>query len=190
MDSEHVVQWAKHTVEYLKNDKLSFEKVINDADLQGKLGFAMISTAMAACDSFAWVLYQSFDLRKANKALFCELLNDSRFFTKKKYYNEAVFYGLIRCGVIHQLYPKKAGISARIRDEILYVDRTRSHLYINSYALYCDVLEACEKIRDHFAGASEPEKTDYSLRLWIRQKIDDTEASKANLDFSALPVLP
>ena len=84
MNPNDVVDFADHTIDYLSNDEASFDNVLHNSALPGKLGFAMICTAMAAFDAFAWILYQSFDLRKNNKALFNELINDSRFFNKAK----------------------------------------------------------------------------------------------------------
>ena len=188
MNPNDVVDFANRTIKYLSNDKASFENVMGNSALPGKLGFAMICTAMAAFDAFAWILYQSFDLRKNNKALFNELINDPRFFNKAKYHNESVFYGIIRCGVMHQLYPKNAGISAQRSNTILY--GSNGQIVINSYALYCDVLEGCTKIRDYLAGLSDAEKMNYSLKLLLRRKIDEEESSGANLDVSTLPALP
>lgn len=187
MNPNDVVDFANSTIQYLSNDKASFENVLDNSALSGKLGFAMISTAMAAFDVFAWILYQSFDLRKTNKALFNELLNDRRFFNKKKYHSESVFYGIIRCGVMHQLYPKNASISARRTDIILYKHTDR--ICINSYALYSDVLEGCKKIRDYLSDLPDQEKANYSLKLLLRIKIDEEESSGVNLDISTLPKL-
>ncbi len=188
MNPNDIVDFANNTVGYLSRDKASFERVLDDSALDGKLGFAMICTAMAAFDAFAWILYQSFDLKKTAKAYFNELINDPRFFDKKKYLNESVFYGLIRCGVIHQLYPKNAGITAQDTATVLY--RHNGIVLINSYALYCDVLEGCTKIRDHLAALPEAEKLDYSLKLLLRRKVDEEEYSRASLDIAALPPMP
>jgi hypothetical protein len=180
MNQNHVVDFANQTIQYLTNDKASFENVINNRALSGKLGFAMICTAMAAFDAFAWILYQSFDLRKSNKALFNELINDTRFFNKAKYHNESVFYGIIRCGVMHQLYPKNAAIVAELTDTIFYKEKGK--IFINSYALYCDVLEGCKKICDYFVTLPNETKMNYSFKLLLRAKIDEEEYSDANLD--------
>ena len=187
MNPNDVVDFADNTINYLRNDKASFENVLDNPALDGKLGFAMICTAMAACDLFAWILYQTFDLKKSNKALFNELINDARFFNKTKYHNESVFYGIIRCGVVHQLYPKNAGITANKTSTILY--KHKGNILINSYALYCDVLEGCKKIRNYLAALSEVEKTNHSLKLLLRTKIDEEESSGANLDVETLPEL-
>jgi hypothetical protein len=188
MDPDDIVKFAEHTIEYLTNDKVSFESVLDDPKLAGKLGFAMICTAMAAFDVFAWILYQSFDLKKQDKALFNQLLNDSRFFKIKKYHNARVFYGMIRCGVIHQLYPKYAGITAQRSRIVLCQDK--GVILINAYGLYCDVLEGCQKIADYFRKLPPAEKEGYSLKLWLRRKIDEAEYAGSNLDISTLPPCP
>jgi len=187
MNPNDVVDFADLTINYLTNDKVSFENVLDNPALEGKLGFAMICTAMAAFDVFAWILYQSFDLRKSNRALFNELINDARFFDKARYHNESLFYGIIRCGVMHQLYPKNAGISAQRTNIILY--KQNGQLLINSYALYCDVLEGCKKIRTYLAALSDAEKLNHSLKRLLRTKIDEEESSDANLDVETLPTL-
>ncbi len=187
MNPNDVVDFANNTINYLSNDKASIENVLDNPALHGKLGFEMICTAMAAFDAFAWILYQTFDLKKNNKALFNELINDARFFNKKKYHNEYVFYGIIRCGVVHQLYPKNAGITANKTSTILY--KHNGNVLINSYALYCDVLEGCKKIRNYLAALSDVEKMNYSLKLLLRTKIDEEESSGANLDVGTLPEL-
>ena len=89
---------------------------------------------------------------------------------------------------MHQLYPKNASISAQRTNTILY--KSNGQIYINAYALYCDVLEGCTKIRDYLAALPDDKKMNYSLKLLLRGKIDEEESSDANLDLSTLPELP
>src|SRR5215470_10744797 len=170
IDVEEIVRFSERTIKYLENDKASFESVLSSPNLIGKLGFAMIATAMAAFDTYAWLLFQRFDLRKSSKDLFFELLRDSRFFDKKKYLDEHTFYASIRCGVVHQLYPKDAIIIADSTPVILY--QHQGKLCINAYALYCDVLDGISKVHSYIAGLPADEKFDLSTKLLLRSKMD------------------
>jgi hypothetical protein len=187
MDPNEVVNYAKYTIKYLEEDKISFKKVMVERK-EGWLGFAMISTAMAAFDVFAWILYQSLPpkKRKSNKDLFEELINDNRFFSKARYHSVDVFYSLVRCGVMHQLYPKNIDIYAELRrDPVL--SRHERRVRINPYALYCDVLKGCEKIRDYLAGLPDGKKLAYSRKLSLRRQDDEKEYAGSKLDISILP---
>mgnify|MGYP001769056514 CR=1 FL=1 len=176
MDPDYVVGFAESTIKYLENDKKSFESVLDNGALEGKLGFAMIATAMAAFDLFAWILYQTFNLKKRNNELFTKLMNDPRFFNKTNYIDEKMLYNVIRCGVLHQLYPKDADIQARKDNEIIR-KAAGDRVVVNSFALYCDVLEGCKKILDHFKTCSDEQRADYSLMLAIRQRMDNNFAT-------------
>ena len=186
MDPNYVISFAESTIDYLEKDKRSFESHLDDP--AGRLGFAMIATAMAAFDLFAWTLFQSFNLRKDNKALFNQLINDRRFYDKIKYRNEKFFYNNIRCGVIHQLYPKGVGIQASRGNEIVG-STPEGKILINSFALYCDILEGCKKILEYLKRCSDEKKADYSLMLLIRQKIDENELEDAIPDAYAVPAV-
>lgn len=185
MDAEYIINFSKHTIAYLENDKRSFEYVIASDQLQGKLGFALIATAMAAFDTYAWILYQTFDLRKKNSELFSSLLKDTRFFDRTKYMSDKLFYSRIRCGVMHQLYPKEAGIVANLTFPILC--QNKGLLCVNAYALYCDVLDGIKKIHQHFLSLPNDEKLNLSLKLILRAKIDAEAAGNDILDLSMLP---
>jgi len=84
------------------------------------------------------------------------------------------FYSRIRCGVIHQLFPKNALIGARQESTILY--RHNGMLLVNAYALLCDVLDGIHKIHTYIEKLSISEKADLSLKLAIRSKIDSQDA--------------
>jgi hypothetical protein len=185
MHAEDIVDFSKRTIEYLENDKKSFEHVIASDHLQGKLGFALVATAMAAFDTYAWLLFQTLDLRKNNKELFSSLLKDARFFDKNKYVSDKIFYSRIRCGVMHQLYPKDAAIVANTTSPIL--SQHSGQLCVNAYALYCDVLDGIKKIHQHFISLSRDEKLNLSFKLLLRAKIDAEAAENDVLDISKLP---
>jgi hypothetical protein len=130
----------------------------------------MIAVAMAAFDSYAWLLFQTFDLKKSNHRLFSELLNDERFFDKRKYMDVGTFCSRIRRGIIHQLFPKNALIGARQNSTILY--RHNGMLLVNSYALLCDVLEGIYKIYTYIETLLIGDKAGLSLKLTMGSKID------------------
>lgn len=190
VNPEYIVAFSNATINYLENDKKTFAHVLG-LDVQqcpGKLGFAMIASAMAAFDSYAWLLFQKFDQSKKNKTLFNQLLNDSRFFDKSKYGDENAFYSIIRCGVVHQLYPKNAVIVAIDTTQILYHHNEK--LCVNSYALYCDILEGIKKIHLHLDALNRKEKLDMTIKLFFRTKIDEEVADNCSIDISTLPDLP
>jgi hypothetical protein len=128
--------------------------------------------------------FQTFDQKKSNHRLFAELLSDHRFFDKVKCLDVDTFYSRIRCGVIHQLFPKNALIGARQNTTILY--RCNGVLLVNAYALLTDVLDGIHKIHAHIERLSISEKADLSLKLVLRSKIDAQE-SMAPESISALP---
>ena len=148
----------------------------------------MIATAMAAFDTYAWLLFQKFDLRKSNKDLFFQLLRDSRFFDKTKYLDEHTFYSRIRCGVVHQLFPKDAIIIAPPTAVILY--QHQGTLCVNAYALYCDVLAGIRKIHEYIAALDQDAKLDLSTKLWCRIKMDAETAEGQSANISSLPSWP
>ena len=188
MNPEYIVGFSRSTIDYLENDKTSFAHVLVSKQCPGKLGFAMIAAAMAAFDTYAWLLFQKFDQSKGNKALFNQLLNESRFFDKSKYRDENAFYSIIRCGVVHQLYPKDAIIVAKDTAQILY--QHNGKLCVNSYALYCDVLEGIKKIHSYINGLTPEEKLNMSIKLLLRAKVDEEAADNCSIDISTLPAFP
>jgi hypothetical protein len=114
MDPLYVLEHSKLTIDLLDKEKDSFHRNFSSGG-EGKLGFSMIAVAMAAFDSYAWLLFQTFNLKKSNHRLFSELLNDGRFFDRKKYMDVDTFFSRIRCGVIHQLFPMPLLERARTR---------------------------------------------------------------------------
>lgn len=183
MDPLYVLEHSKLTIDLLEKEKESFHRNLNSAS-EGKLGFSMIAVAMAAFDAYAWLLFQSFDLKKSNHRLFSELLNDGRFFDKSKYMDVDTFYSRIRCGVIHQLFPKNALIGVRQDSAILY--RHNGMLLVNAYALLCDVVDGIHKIHTYIEQLSISEKADLSLKLAMRSKIDAQDPMAPEL-MAALP---
>ena len=187
MNPEYIVSFSQRTIDYLENDRKSFAHVIVSEQCPGKLGFAMIAAAMAAFDTYAWLLFQKFGQSKGNKALFNQLLNDNRFFDKSKYIDENAFYSIIRCGVVHQLYPRDAIIVAKDVPQILY--QHDGKLCVNSYALYCDVLEGIRKIHLYITGLAPEQKLNLSIKLLLRAKVDEETADNYSIDISTLPAL-
>jgi hypothetical protein len=187
MNPEDIVEFSQNAIDHLENDKKSFAHVLDSGQCQGKLGFAMIAVAMAAFNTYAWLLFQKFDQSKKDKPLFNQLLNDCRFFDKSKYGNENAFYSIIRCGVVHQLYPKDATIIAINTPQILY--KHEGKLCVNSYALYCDVLEGIKRIHSYINGLPPEEKLNMSIKLLLRAKVDEETADNCSIDISALPTL-
>jgi hypothetical protein len=52
MNPNDIVEFSNRTINYLEDDKSSFEFVMSSEQATGKLGFALIATAMAAFDTY------------------------------------------------------------------------------------------------------------------------------------------
>ncbi len=186
MNPNFIIEYSAYTIKLLSDDKKTFEKVVEEEKI-GKLGFAMIATAMAAFDVYAWILYQKFNNRVNNDKLFSLLLNNNRFFDKTKYGNEKAFYSLVRCGVLHQLYPKNANIVAVNSEINLY--KYNNKIIINAYALFCEVLDGIKKIHAFIEEQKNEEKMNLSIKLLMRKKMDEEESEDAKINIESLPDL-
>jgi hypothetical protein len=171
VDPNDLVRFSKGTIDFLELDKQTFKYVLdNRATLPGGLGFAMVTTAMAAFDVYAYLLYQRYDQSKKHSDIFSALIKDARFFDVGKYISARTFYSTIRCGVMHQLYPKDGSIVAYDTPTTLFEHFDK--ICVNAYALFCDVLEGIRKIHTHFESLTDEKKLDYVLKLKIREKSD------------------
>jgi hypothetical protein len=118
---------VQRTVAYLEQDLVLYESVANNGELKGKLGVGMITNATAALNLFGWLLYQTLDQKINDRDLFKKLITDDRFFTVTDFINEKVLYGIVRCGVVHQFYPKNISIfSAPRKDDSLCTRQRRT----------------------------------------------------------------
>lgn len=176
---------AQLTVSYLEEDLGSFEAVVATPALHGKLGVAMITTATAALDLFAWLFYQKFDLTVSNRDLFKKLTADQRFFAPGVFQNEKFLYGIIRCGVVHQFYPKGVGIVA-IASDTIFVARAQS-VFVNSLGFYRTVLAGLSKARDHVLDLSGDELARLDAKIEFRERLDQEALEGAQLDPNLLP---
>ena len=182
-----VQQFAAKTLEYLEQDLESFEAVRRDDRLRGKLGVAMITNATAALDLFAWLLYQSYDQKLKNQNLFKKISSDERFFPKNTFIHEALLYGIVRCGVVHQFYPKDIDIVAANREELFLQDQGR--LVVNCVGFYRKVVDGLRKVRDHIQGATGADLDRLDFMLALRQRLDESAREGVPLDITQLPQL-
>jgi hypothetical protein len=190
MDPQEIVQFSSQTIFYLELDRRTFEYVMKHRGdvTPGGLGFAMITTAMAAFDVYAYLLKQRFNSPPhGNARIFQDLLRDHRFFDESKYISAETFYATIRCGVMHQLYPKGSSIVAFDTPQILFEHFNK--ISVNAYALYCDVLTGIKKIHAYFESLSDVEKLDYVIKLRIREKADAEQSNATVAQIAALPNL-
>ena len=176
---------VSRTIQYLEQDLVSFEAVLRDDSLSGKLGVAMITNATAALDLFAWLLYQTYDLRKNNAALFRELVSDKRFFRKGVFFSDKLLYGLVRCGVVHQFYPKNIDIIALDRDDPFVKKDDR--LYVNCIGFFRQTLAGLRKVKDYILAASGKELDALDFKLELRARLDESALEDACLDMKAIP---
>jgi hypothetical protein len=187
-DPQEIIEFSKGTIEYLELDRRTFEMVLKNRNLApGGLGFAMVATAMAAFDVYAYLLYQRFGMKKDNSRIFAELLQDRRFFDESKYISAKTFYAEIRCGVMHQLYPKDGSIVAFDTKQVLFEHCGK--ISVNAYGLYSDVLDGLRKIHTHFESLSDSDKLEYVLKLNLREKADAEQADATVAQIAALPNL-
>lgn len=176
---------AQRTLEYLEQDLVSYEAVLKDVSLQGKLGVGMITNATAALDLFAWLLYQTLDQRISNRDLFKKLIADGRFFAAADFINERVLYGIVRCGVVHQFYPKDIAIVAIDKnDSFVQYNGTAA---VNAIGFYRTTLRGLKKVRDHILTLSGKDLDELDFKLELRRRLDEEQLDGAKLNFRTLP---
>jgi len=181
-----VQTYAQDTIAYLEQDLASFEAVLKDSSLPGKLGVAMITNATAALDLFAWLLYQRLDQKTSNRDLFKKMISDTRFFSPNTFVNEKVLYALVRCGVVHQFYPKNISIVALDRNETFL--QRNGQAYVNAVGFYRKTLEGLRLVRDHIISLSGDELNELDFKLELRRRLDEAELDGASLTVSNLPI--
>ena len=164
---------------------VSYEAVLKDVRLEGKLGVGMITNATAALDLFAWLLYQTLDQKISNSDLFKKLIADTRFFSAASFINKDVLYGIVRCGVVHQFYPKDIGIVALDRDDSFV--QIKGEAYVNAIGFYRTTLGGLKKVHEHILGLSGKDLDEMDFRLELRRRLDKEKLNGANLEVSTLP---
>jgi hypothetical protein len=103
---------------------------------------------MAALDSLAWLLYQTLDQKLSTRDLFKKLITDARFFANADFINEKLLYGIVRCGVVHQYYPKDIVIIAI--DSDYPFAQINGHAAVNALGLYRKTLDGLKKVPTTF----------------------------------------
>ena len=184
-----ILEFSARTIEYLVADRDAFVRNLDPSSSGprvGGLGFAMIASACAAVDTYAYLLY---DAPEDESGWRVKELMKSRFFDQTKYIEAGFFWDVIRCGVLHQLYPKHAEIVVIQSNLILYrrPEGTRHVPCLNALALYFDVIRGIKEI--HKRLASDPIfASDCQRRLTHRQQQD--EKIRWTWDLSRIPELP
>jgi hypothetical protein len=81
----------------------------------GRLGVGMITTASAAFDTYAYLLFGKDPTSRDVSKRIRKLVRDRRFFgvSNRTYPTSKFFYDVVRNGVVHQFYPKNADIYPR-----------------------------------------------------------------------------
>jgi len=179
-----VQHYTKHTLDYIEQDLATFEAVVR-SQYPGKLGVAMITNASAALDLFAWLLYQKFDLSVKNNDLFKKIISDIRFFNAADFVNPKVLYGVVRCGVVHQFYPKGIAICSIPRDEPFL--RQDGKPFINAFGFYRTVFIGLQKVRDYILSESGAALADLDAKYLLRQKIDRETYDASDLESADIP---
>jgi hypothetical protein len=191
---QSIEDYVNRVIVYLEDDLKSFEFVINSNGSQcpGKLAIGLVTTAMAAFDAFAFILYPRLEFgTNKEKQMFNALLNDRRFFDKSRVHpdkGETIFYSVIRCGVVHQLFPKGASLVALQSPEMFYGFEGR--MAVNAYAVFKFVLDGIKRIKEHVDGLGPEERNRLALKLLVRATIDEEEMQGQGIDVAELPPLP
>lgn len=186
---DHAIYFTLTVLSHMQKDLESYESVFKNPSLDGKLGIGLISNACAAMNLFAWLLYQRFgNQQKTETALFTELINDRRFFDKEDFPDADVLYKLVRCGVIHQYFPKGLMIIVHDSEQVFGLDEYSRVPAVNAIGFYKTALKGLEKITKHIGRLDAPieELANYDLKLAIRQRSDSEEAGFAKFDTSKL----
>ncbi|MGD0016772.1 MAG: hypothetical protein ABSC38_04560 [Verrucomicrobiia bacterium] len=180
-----VQSYAKRTIEYLEQDLVSYEAVLKDGSLHGKLGVGMITNATAALDLFGWLLYQTLDQKISNRDVFKKLIGDVRFFAADDFINERIFYGIVRCGVVHQFYPKDIAIVALDRDDPFV--QSGGKAAVNAIGLYRRTVRGLKKVCEHILTLSGKDLDEMDFKLELRRRLDEEELDGAKLNIHTLP---
>lgn len=101
---------AKAILNYLEEDTLVYRERVQANDGGARLAVGMIATAASALDFYSWLMYSDPNNDKSpnNSERFERLLNDQRgFFMESPDFKHRLVYNIIRCGVIHQFFPKQ-----------------------------------------------------------------------------------
>lgn len=177
------IKFSDKTIEYLEKDLESYKAVLLDSKLKGKLGFGMIATAMAAFETYGYILYGQ-KVKSETRHRFTELLkNCHKFYPETRLKADDMIYDIIRNGVLHQLYPKNIGIYGELSDSNLVLPNGDS-LCINSYTLYCEILMVLRGIHDYMINGTTKEKQEWSKRLDDRLKEDRRDYRKRTIQTS------
>lgn len=169
MSIQGLIEFSARTIEFLEADRASFARVVGrvgDAPAVGRLGVGMITTASAAFDTYAYLLFgKSATSRDVSKRI-RKLTRDRRFFgiSKVTYPTSNFLFDVVRNGVVHQFYPKNADIYPLPTDVMLY--NRNGRIVINSWAFYNDVLRGIKEVHQFW------ESSPYYVRK-AQRRLDD-----------------
>ena len=175
--------FSKRTIRYLEADKSTFNKVTG-SNIEGRLGFGMIATAMAAFDLYAFLLAPK-ELKK-NRERFEYLFDRAQYFGKDSLGDFETFYGVIRCGVVHQLYPASTSITAQPAQVIFY--KLGGSPCVNSWGLYCEIIDGIKRIDADINSSGFPRKRLANIARRLARRVQ-RDASAAAIDVSKFPEL-
>ncbi|RYD18850.1 MAG: hypothetical protein EOP88_21145 [Verrucomicrobiaceae bacterium] len=171
---------------YMEYDLQTFEEVASKKGFDGKLGVAMITNACAAMNVVGWLFHQKFSNPVGDGKLFEYLLADERFFQK----GELAFkplYQLVRCGVVHQYYPKSMNIAINPASNEIY-GQVWNKPVVNAIAFYRRIFKVVMKADSIIQNLSQESLRDFDLKLLLRQRMDLEDAEAADFKIANLPV--
>lgn len=107
--NKHFMDHLEGTHKYLSNDLNSHRRILMLPNQAGGLGFGMCLTAFATFDLVAYLKYGG-RLDRGTGSRYKDLLNEHYFDFGQPKVTYEEFYFLLRCGLVHQLYPKNIAI--------------------------------------------------------------------------------
>ena len=178
-----LLSFSKRTIRYLEADQSTFNKVTG-SNAEGRLGFGMIATAMAAFDLYAFLLAPK-EIKK-NEERFRYLFDRAQYFGKTSLGDFDTFYGVIRCGVVHQLYPASTEITAQPTQVIFY--KRGGSPCVNSWGLYCEIINGIKRIDADINSTGFPRKRLANIARRLARRVQ-RDANAAAIDVSRFPEL-
>jgi hypothetical protein len=177
---------AKAILNYLEEDTQVFRERLQDYDYRARLAVGMIATASSALDFYSWLMYSDPNGGKNpdNSERFKMLLTDSRdFFSESPDFKHELVYKIVRCGVLHQFFPKLYTQLIAIDDRrtlVCYGERKS----INAYGFLRSTVIGLSKAQMALEAESCPISLGHMASRMIKRQESETSLALSSADFS------
>ncbi len=125
-----------------------YTEILKKKPKNGGLGFGISLTAFATFDFVAYIKYGGNPLKNTGDR-FEKLLNETFFNFGNPRVSFGEFYYLLRCGCIHQLYPKNFDIGADLKAESVITIDPDGTKVLQSYFLLSQTISGLKNFIDH-----------------------------------------